>query len=325
MSRGPRRCSPSSYQHVISRFVDRRFHFGDDADRHKYLDLLTLTQKATAFDWLSFSFALMSSHVHLGLFSGQQALAALFHPLHTRFARYWHKRYGGLGPIFADRPANFEMPPELVPRMIAYHHRNPVTAGVVAVPAESRWTSHRAYLRLDPGPPWLDIERGLALCGFADTSSGRHAFDEFVREIDLHEPLSFARADPLQRDDMRTDRPSAPPEFGSREWALLRRLVLQELGDAVDTHFQDRGRRGAASRRLFAMVARWLHRPFVSIAEQLGVSPGAVHHLLNRRSELIEPLEAQARRIASQWRDLNNEEQPSSADCPKEPAERGTS
>ncbi len=37
-------------------------------------------------------------------------------------------------------------------------HRNPVEAGVVTRPRDSTWTSHRIYLRLEPAPPWFDVE-----------------------------------------------------------------------------------------------------------------------------------------------------------------------
>ena len=50
----------------------------------------------------------------------------------------------------------------------------------MADPADSPWTSHRAYLGLVEPPPWLPVERGLALCGFDASARGRLAFHEFV-------------------------------------------------------------------------------------------------------------------------------------------------
>ena len=132
----------------------------DVRDRRAYLELVDLL--GDRWDWTCLSYALMSTHVHHGALAGEIPPAAFFLPLHTRFAMKWHRRHGGLGPVFASRPANWEIHPEAIGRLIAYHHRNPVTAGVVDAPADSTWTSHRAYLRLEPAPKWLDVERGLA-------------------------------------------------------------------------------------------------------------------------------------------------------------------
>ncbi len=157
----------------------------DDTDRAIYLHHLAVVVSRSDAELVSF--ALMSSHVHHGLIAGSGPVARFVHPLHTRFALAWHRRHGGLGPVFAARPSSWRVPTESIARMVAYHHRNPVDAGVVQSPAESRWTSHRYYLRLETAPTWLNAERALALCGFDDTSGGRRQFDEFVREIDLRE------------------------------------------------------------------------------------------------------------------------------------------
>jgi hypothetical protein len=61
---------------------------------------------------------------------------------------------------------------------------DPVRNGIVKAPAQSDWTSHRAYLRLDRAPRWLDVAFGLHLCGFDDREADRQRFDEFVRSCD---------------------------------------------------------------------------------------------------------------------------------------------
>ena len=126
MSRWPRQVNAGSLQHVISQFVDRKFWLADDRDRQCYLD--SMDRYAPEWDWQILSFALMSSHVHHGPIAGNDSLAKFFHPVHTRYARYWHRRYGGLGPVFAERPANFTFNVAEAPRLIVYHHQNPVKA-----------------------------------------------------------------------------------------------------------------------------------------------------------------------------------------------------
>jgi hypothetical protein len=100
--------------------------------------------------------------------------------LHAGFAAWLNTREARLGPVFADRHRTLTFEAETTAALLAYIHNNPVRAGVVADPADSGWTSHRAYLGLVARPPWLDVQRGLATCGFSDTPSGRLAFHEMV-------------------------------------------------------------------------------------------------------------------------------------------------
>jgi REP element-mobilizing transposase RayT len=164
MPRSARYCPPATFQHVISEFVDREYWLADEEDRRCYLS--AVTQSAKPYDGRLLAYALMSSHVHWWLLAGTLPLGTLFQPAHTRYAGYWHRRYGGRGPVFANRPENHEVQPAAVASLVAYIHMNPVRAGVCRCPADSTWTSHRAYLRLAPAPAWLNVEQALALCGF---------------------------------------------------------------------------------------------------------------------------------------------------------------
>jgi len=85
---------------------------------------------------------------------GQVPLEKVFGPLHTSYAAYYRLRYGGLGAVFADRPANHDVNPATIAYLLAYIHMNPVRAGIVRRPEDSTWTSHRAYLRIDEAPSW---------------------------------------------------------------------------------------------------------------------------------------------------------------------------
>lgn len=82
--------------------------------------------------------------------------------------------------MFAERHSTVVCTEEHAARLVAYNHNNAVRAGIVADPADSDWSSHRAYVGLVPAPPWLDVERGLALCGYDASPAGRAAFHDFV-------------------------------------------------------------------------------------------------------------------------------------------------
>lgn len=124
-------------------------------------------------DWHPLAYALMSSHIHWAARSGREPARRFLQPLHTSFALWLNRTDHTLGPVFAARFAAIACSEEQAALVIAYIHNNPVRAGVVADPADSSWTSHRAYLGLEPLPPWLDVEQGLSLCGYSASPSGR--------------------------------------------------------------------------------------------------------------------------------------------------------
>ena len=62
----------------------------------------------------------------------------------------------------------------------AYIHNNPVRAGIVQNAADSTWSSHRAYIGMEPAPEFLHVAKGLALSGNEDSVRGRQRFHEYV-------------------------------------------------------------------------------------------------------------------------------------------------
>jgi hypothetical protein len=261
----------------VSRFVDRRFHLVDDLDRSMFL--ASIARADDRWDWQWLSYALMSSHVHYGLLAGASDPDRFFRSTHTRFAQQFHLRRSQqtLGPVFADRPTLHVVKDADLPRLVAYHHRNPMEAGVVARPSESTWTSHRAYLRLDPPPAWLDVERALDRLGFADTTAGRRSFDEFVTEVDLSDRSRSREA--TQRD--------VSSRHGTRlegiDWQRLIDLSRDVASLPTDESFDARSRRAAVARRLVAIVAtRDLAQTYTSVAAHLGMRAGSVFNLVSR-------------------------------------------
>lgn len=163
MTRIARLVAPGTVHHVISRFVDRSWKLQDDEERGRYLELLSRALAAT--DWRCLAYCLMSSHVHLAFVAGRDRLESVAKRIHSPLARWLNERYGRLGPVFADRPAAFAIPPQREAELIAYIHNNPVRARVVSRARDSSWSSHRAYLGLAPAPPWLHVAEGLLRSG----------------------------------------------------------------------------------------------------------------------------------------------------------------
>ena len=155
--------------HVISRFVAKEFFIDSALERRTYLSLLGAAIVET--DWRCFSFAVMSNHIHLGLLAGSLRLAAWLRPMHTNFAQWMNIRRDRIGAVFVRGPNVIEVQPGGAQRLINYIHNNPVRAGLVACPAESDWTSHRAYVERAHRPAWLDVDCGVQLAGFKNQAA----------------------------------------------------------------------------------------------------------------------------------------------------------
>ena len=151
--------------HVISRFVAKEWFIQSAVERRAYLQLLGAA--LTGPDWTCFCFAVMSSHIHLGLIAGCATMASWMRPAHTVFASWMNERRERIGSVFVKGPNVVELRRSGAARLISYVHNNPVRARVVSRPGDSDWTSHRAYLGAGPRPAWLDVDAGLALAGFA--------------------------------------------------------------------------------------------------------------------------------------------------------------
>ena len=269
---------PGKGAHTISRFVDRRFLLAGPVHRAALLDAITKANER--WDWRWLSYALMSSHTHYGHIAGNDAPDRFSGSVNTRFGMAFHRLSDGqtLGPVFADRPKIHAVKNRDLPRLVAYHHRNPDSAGVVERPRDSKWTSHRAYLRLDPAPSFLDVEWALDLLGFEDTAAGRERFDQFVMEVDLDEvPWECA------------NEPSWEPAFRDEpvpvDWNLLTGLARELLGLSAGERLDSRRKAMVRARWLVVRVAvRDLRQAYAAVGAGLGMSRGAVFNLLARRS-----------------------------------------
>ncbi len=275
---------PGAVVHVIVRFVDGRFVIDDEARQH-YLRLLAAALRSV--DWRLISFAMMSSHIHLGLLMGYMALDAWAKSLHIRFAHWLNRRSRRdnpktLGHVIADRPTTKPLAVGGARLLVSYHHRNPIEAGVVEDAACSDWTSHRAYLGLAQPRGGLDVSLGLRLCGFDDSQRGRQELHAFVQQSSasdyaglFHGPTEDV-AEPVSR----TAAISAPDLIAS---------ASEVLGVPLEQVMSRARSRGVVRVRRAAILV-WLEMGGCAreIAEALRVSPSAVSRLLSRRHDEAE-------------------------------------
>ncbi len=224
----------------------------------------------------------MSSHVHDGLIAGIDSPDAFYRSAHTRYAQYYQGRFDTVGPIFGGRPKNWAVSPAKLARMVAYHHRNPVEAGIVEHAAQSTWTSHRAFLRLDPAPSFLDVEWAMEQIGFDDTPGGRRSFDEFVRDFGFDAYQEKLEAGEEQRLVLGRAPACRLDEDGA---AWLLHTVAWVCSVSVATLRQGRCRRSSHARRLLACVlAQRFAGTLTDAARLLGQSRTTLVNLVKRSS-----------------------------------------
>jgi hypothetical protein len=159
--------------------VNREYRFATDVEREEYLRRVPAALAHTDIDALAY--CLMSSHPHWATVLKEMLSESFIQPLHSGWAWWVNRHQQKLGPVFAGRHASIMVVPEHTARLIAYIHNNPVRARLVSDPADSSWSSHRAFIGGVRAPGWLNVERALAACGFSSSPSGRLAFHDYVR------------------------------------------------------------------------------------------------------------------------------------------------
>ncbi len=141
MSRHARVVVPEYPHHVILRGNNRRRLFSYSSDNTRFLFLLAdalATTKAQMH-----AIAMMTNHVHLVLTAEHAvAMAATVKSVAQRYAQYRNRRRGASGKLFEERYRCFPiLDTEQLGIVTCYVDANPLRAGNVQDPTESRWTT----------------------------------------------------------------------------------------------------------------------------------------------------------------------------------------
>lgn len=135
--------------HVITRSNNRRQIFSSRADYEKFLSLLAVQK--TKLSFFLYAYCLMTNHVHLLLERQTSAVGRIMHRLLTGYAQYYNRRYRRVGHLFQGRHKAILCQSErYLSELVRYIHLNPVRAGMVTRPEDYEYSSHRAYLGMEP-------------------------------------------------------------------------------------------------------------------------------------------------------------------------------
>lgn len=162
----PRRLSPGTIHHLTWRLSSPRSTIANELERTQYV--LQLGRAFTQSDWLCLGYAIVNDEIEILAVAGRSPLAHWSRRANSPFAHWLNLRRSRPGRLFTGRPRVQLVDRASFASWIAYLHNKPVHAGIVTSAAESSWTSHRAYVGLDPTPRWLGVACGLSRSGLND-------------------------------------------------------------------------------------------------------------------------------------------------------------
>jgi putative transposase len=178
MSRPMRLQFPGALFHATSRCSPRTKLFRDDADRETFLDLVG--KCADRYGWIVPGYVLMDDSYQLVLTLTRETFSRGFQWLNGQYARRFNDRHDRVGHLIEGR-----VHAPLIERESYYLNvlretvLAPVRAGIVALPEEYEWSSHRAILGLEAGPKWLAIRDVLGELA-SERSAARARYRGFV-------------------------------------------------------------------------------------------------------------------------------------------------
>jgi putative transposase len=153
---------------------------GSEDDRQELIELFG--RAAQRFGWIVFAYAVMSNHYHLVLKTPQMTLSRGMHWLNGIWASRFNRRYQRRGHLFEGRfKAILIEEQNYLLTAARYVALNPVKAGRVARPEESRWTSYRTTAGYEKAPEWLAVERLLDHFE-PDARTSQQRYRDFVDE-----------------------------------------------------------------------------------------------------------------------------------------------
>jgi putative transposase len=152
MARQPRLTAPGFPHHVVQRGNNRQEVFRDSADCERYLALLT--ELSASMVTPVHAYVLMPNHVHLLLTPTEShSLGRLMQALGRRYVMWFNRRHTRTGTLWEGRYRACVIESErYLFACSRYIEMNPVRAGLVADPAEYRWSSYAHHVGLQPEP-----------------------------------------------------------------------------------------------------------------------------------------------------------------------------
>lgn len=290
MPRRARAEVPGGLYHVITRGNNRRRIFNHASDYQKFLSLMAVQKIKLPF--FLYAYCLMSNHVHLLIERQASTVGRIMQRLLTSYAQYYNRRYRRVGHLFQGRyKAVLCQSDRYLSELVRYIHLNPVRARMVAKPEQYKYSSHRAYLGLEPAGV-VDVDSVLRHFG-AKKQPAREAYQQFVAAGIAHghcEELYAVASEGILGSDEFVD--ATIHRIGKTEPSLSRgqmkrdgtadfnldRLIatVEKICGITRADFLGSGKyaRAVTAREVFIVTGRELGASLKILAERLGLNSG---------------------------------------------------
>jgi len=279
MSRPLRIQFPDAVYHVMNRGAARQAVFSGDADYQAFLDTVAEAHRLWGIE--VFAYCLMGNHYHLCLRTPRRNLSRVMRHIDGIYTQRFNRSHGRDGTLFRGRyKAILVEESEYLAAVIRYIHLNAVDAGIVKMPEDYRWASHRYYRQTKGAPSWLNTAQGVEQIG------GRQSFHEFVlsgNEESLKRYYEAKRQSPILGSEEFIERIRQRGAAEVREYARYERRVMQTAPERVigevarqykvarEEIFRGiRGRENEARKVAMYVVKRCCDRTLAEMAQYFG-------------------------------------------------------
>ena len=162
MARKPRIEHKGAFYHIIVRGNQKQKIFKDKQDYLNYLKILSNYKKR--YQFLLYSYMLMSNHLHLLIETGKVPLSKILQGINQSCTIYFNRKYKTVGHLFQGRYKSIlcDRDAYLI-SLMKYIHLNPVRAGMVKRPEEYQWSSHNFYTQKKETDELIDTDRVLRM------------------------------------------------------------------------------------------------------------------------------------------------------------------
>jgi len=271
--------------------MDRQDIFHDEQDHRKFLALLTTIKEKLPFYF--YAYCLMTNHIHLLIERRVDDIGRIMHRLLTGYTQYYNRRYRRSGHVLEGRhKAILCQSDRYMAELARYIHLNPVRAKMVRKAEKYPFSSHRAYMGLEPAGP-IDVDpvlrcfaarKSLARTRFAEhvaagaklghqehlyeTSGGVLGSDEFVDSM-IHRIGEFDAHSAAER-----RRRSKPEQFD----AELLLAIVEEISQVPRDEFcgAAKGSSVVRAKESLILAARRLGASTTALSKIVGVSAASI-------------------------------------------------
>jgi len=184
MARALRVQFPGAFYHITCRGVERRFIYGNDMDRDRFLELLT--RSLVTYQVVLHAYIMMTNHFHLLIQTRKANCAEFmrhFNISYTGWFNWHHKRcgnlYQGRYKAFLIDADNYLLE---VSRYLHLNHARKINMAAMSYQEHWRdaqaypWSSLLGYLRADRVMPYINYDLILSMAG------GRQRYRDFMRD-----------------------------------------------------------------------------------------------------------------------------------------------